>query len=119
MQKTGILIYMSDFKKNKTCGLCHKGGRGFAPENNCTLCHIVKSEKTLLYKGMLQFSHNNHVIDGELQCDDCHNHIFEPQKTPVSSELTENDLLQDFARGYFCGSCHNGVNLFELSWFFE
>ncbi|HEB33096.1 MAG TPA: hypothetical protein ENI15_19815 [Spirochaetes bacterium] len=119
MQKTDILVYMSDFKKNKTCGLCHKGGRGFAPENNCTLCHVVKSEDTLMYKGMIQFSHYNHVVDGELQCDACHDHIFEPRKTSVSSGLTENELLRDFAGGYFCGACHDGVNLFELVGFFE
>ena len=119
MQKTDILVYMSDFKKNKTCGLCHKGGRGFAPESNCTLCHVVKSEDPLLYKGLIQFSHYNHVVGSELQCDRCHNNIFNPDTTPVSGDLTQNELLQDFTGGFFCGACHDGVNLFELSWLFE
>jgi c(7)-type cytochrome triheme protein len=119
MQKTDILIYMSDFKKNKTCGICHNGGRSFAPEANCTLCHKVKTEGTILYMGKIQFSHYNHVVLSELQCDACHDSIFKPQITPVTDELTQKELLKDFEKGFFCGACHNGITQFELSSFFE
>ena len=54
------------------------------------------------------FSHKIHVEDLEMDCDNCHDDIFE--MVPSEGEINKDRV---FFEGKYCGSCHDGSTAFS------
>jgi len=97
---------MADMEKGKSCGICHNGSKAFALAK-CTQCHQVRE---ITYKvketGPVSFSHTMHLRT--MQCNSCHNKIFNAgPNAKVSMAAME--------KGKSCGACHNGKGTFAIS----
>jgi c(7)-type cytochrome triheme protein len=64
---------------------------------------------TIPLKSVL-FSHKTHVEDLDMDCDSCHDDIFEMESLAVqqNSNFTMNSLYE----GKYCGVCHDGSTAF-------
>ena len=64
---------------------------------------------TLPLKAVL-FSHTAHVEGAEMECDACHDDIFEMESLAVQ----ENDdfTMESLYEGNYCGGCHDGDTAF-------
>jgi c(7)-type cytochrome triheme protein len=59
------------------------------------------------------FSHKVHTMDAELQCDACHDDLFQME---AGSANGNNDFnMKSFAEGKYCGACHDGKTAFSAS----
>lgn len=58
------------------------------------------------------FSHKAHVNDAGLQCNDCHDKIF--QMSASSSKANDDFNKISFGEGKYCGACHNGSLAFGV-----
>lgn len=59
------------------------------------------------------FSHKVHTMDAELECDSCHDDLFEMEAGAV---VEKGDFtMQAFAEGSYCGACHDGDTAFSTS----
>ena len=97
---------MADMEKGKSCGMCHNGKKAFAVAQ-CTQCHEVR-EITYQVKetGPVRFSHTVHLKN--MQCNSCHNKIF---NTGPNSKVS----MASMEKGKSCGACHNGKGAFALA----
>ncbi len=59
------------------------------------------------------FSHNLHVTQKKLQCQECHIKPFGMKKLAASPDMTMAKLNE----GQFCGACHNGTRAFATKEF--
>jgi c(7)-type cytochrome triheme protein len=57
------------------------------------------------------FSHKVHTMDAGLDCESCHDDLFEMEAGAAS----ENDdfTMASFAEGNYCGACHDGDYAFD------
>lgn len=58
------------------------------------------------------FSHKAHMNDVGLQCNDCHNKIFQMSATSAKANDDFNKI--SFGEGKYCGACHNGSVAFGV-----
>jgi c(7)-type cytochrome triheme protein len=57
------------------------------------------------------FSHKVHTMDVGLDCDSCHDDLFEMESGAV---VDKGDfIMQSFADGNYCGACHDGDMAFS------
>lgn len=63
-------------------------------------------------KGVV-FSHKTHTMDAELDCDSCHDDIFE-MEAGVAEE-NEDFIMVTMYEGSYCGSCHDGSTAFAAN----
>ena len=59
----------------------------------------------------VMFSHAFHVEELELDCDDCHEDLFEPEALLVQQGGNFN--MECFREGNYCGQCHDGSGAFS------
>ncbi len=57
------------------------------------------------------FSHKVHTMDAGLECDSCHDDLFEMEAGAV--EEKEDFTMASFSRGNYCGACHDGDTAFS------
>ena len=57
------------------------------------------------------FSHAFHVEELELDCDDCHEDLFEPEALLVQKGGNFN--MECLREGNYCGQCHDGSAAFS------
>jgi c(7)-type cytochrome triheme protein len=65
---------------------------------------------TIPLKAVL-FSHKTHVEDVEMDCDTCHDDIFEMESLAVQQE--DDFTMQALYEGKYCGACHDGSTAFS------
>lgn len=75
----------------------------YGPENPIVWSTPVKSS----------FDHKFHTMEVELECDSCHDDLFEME----SGTATANGdfTMAAFKEGKYCGACHNGDDAFDSS----
>lgn len=56
------------------------------------------------------FSHKTHTMDAELECDSCHDDLFEMEAGTVVENGDFN--MASFEEGKYCGACHDGDTAF-------
>lgn len=56
------------------------------------------------------FSHKTHTMDAGLECDSCHDEIF--QMESGSTEQNDDFTMQSLYDGKYCGACHDGETAF-------
>lgn len=57
------------------------------------------------------FSHKVHTMDAELECDSCHDDLFEME---MGTAVEKGDFnMASFAEGNYCGACHDGDTAFD------
>jgi len=56
------------------------------------------------------FSHDSHMATG-LNCGDCHYSVF--QKRTGDADSDGEMTMKALDEGKFCGTCHNGDNVFS------
>ncbi len=54
----------------------------------------------------VSFSHKLHTMEAGLDCESCHDDLFEQEAGAV--EETEDFTMAAFAEGKYCGACHDG-----------
>lgn len=59
------------------------------------------------------FSHKVHTMDAELECDSCHDDLFEMEAGTVEEKDDFN--MASFADGNYCGACHDGDTAFSAN----
>jgi c(7)-type cytochrome triheme protein len=59
----------------------------------------------------VKFSHAFHVEELELDCDDCHEDLFEPEALLVQKNGNFN--MECLREGNYCGQCHDGSAAFS------
>ena len=59
------------------------------------------------------FSHDVHVTQKKLQCQECHIKPFGMKKLAASPEMT----MAKLNAGEYCGACHNGTGVFATKEF--
>ena len=59
------------------------------------------------------FSHKVHTMDAGLECDSCHDDVFEMEHGAVAEKGDFN--MQSFSEGNYCGACHDGDTAFSTS----
>lgn len=59
----------------------------------------------------VMFSHAFHVEELELDCDSCHEDIFEAEA--LLAQQDENFTMKGLREGYYCGTCHDGSGAFS------
>lgn len=57
------------------------------------------------------FSHKVHTMDAELDCDSCHDDLFEMEAGAV--EEKDDFTMAAFTDGNYCGACHDGDTAFS------
>jgi len=57
------------------------------------------------------FSHKVHTMDAGLECDSCHDELFEMEAGTV--EEKDDFTMASFAEGKYCGTCHDGDTAFS------
>lgn len=57
------------------------------------------------------FSHEVHVDDNGLACDDCHDDPFEMEA--LAAQDDPNFTMKGLAEGQYCGMCHDGDTAFS------
>ena len=60
-------------------------------------------------KGVV-FYHKTHTMDAGLDCDSCHDDIFEMEAG--AAEENEDFIMATMYEGGYCGSCHDGSTAF-------
>lgn len=58
------------------------------------------------------FSHKVHTMDAELECDSCHDDLFEMEAGTAAEN--EDFTMSSFSRGNYCGACHDGDTAFNV-----
>lgn len=122
--RTKLIKFSHAYHKNDVgaeCTQCHTGAEAstVAADNNltkmaqcytchdqkttdCKVCHVEASEPYSAYanpKRELVFSHQQHVVDQKMKCEDCHSGVAEKGYSAASSIPTMEK----------CMACHNGV----------
>ena len=59
------------------------------------------------------FSHKVHTMDAGLECDSCHDDLFEMEAGTV--EETDDFTMRSFSDGNYCGACHDGDTAFSTN----
>jgi len=59
------------------------------------------------------FSHKVHTMDAELECDSCHDDLFEMEAGAVLSK--DDFTMSSFLKGNYCGACHDGDTAFNAN----
>jgi c(7)-type cytochrome triheme protein len=59
----------------------------------------------------VMFSHAFHVEELELECDDCHEDLFEVEALLVQEN--EDFTMEGLREGKYCGQCHDGSGAFS------
>jgi len=59
------------------------------------------------------FSHKVHTMDAGLECDSCHDDLFEMEAGLV--EEKGDFTMQSFSDGNYCGACHDGDTAFNTN----
>lgn len=59
------------------------------------------------------FSHQLHVEEFGMDCDSCHDGIFEMEARLAENE--ENFTMAGLADGEFCGACHDGDTAYDAN----
>lgn len=59
------------------------------------------------------FSHKIHTHDAGLQCDSCHNSIFE--MAAGTAEKNKDFNMKSIYAGKYCGACHDGTMAFAAN----
>jgi c(7)-type cytochrome triheme protein len=57
------------------------------------------------------FSHKVHTMDSGLECDSCHDDIFEMEAG--ASQEKDDFTMSSFMKGNYCGACHDGDTAFN------
>ena len=57
------------------------------------------------------FSHKIHTMDMELECDECHDELFEMEAG--AAEANDDFTMASMAEGNYCGACHDGSTAFS------
>ena len=57
------------------------------------------------------FSHKVHTMDAGLECDSCHDDVFEMEHGAVAEK--GDFTMQSFSEGNYCGACHDGDTAFS------
>jgi c(7)-type cytochrome triheme protein len=63
-------------------------------------------------KGVV-FDHKIHTMDMELDCDSCHDEIFEMEAG--TAQENEDFTMETIYDGEYCGSCHDGGDAFDAN----
>ncbi len=69
----------------------------------------IKFEAKTSKLGPVLFSHDTHIAKNKYKCTDCHIKIFKMKKG--ADKMTQ--VL--FAKGKFCGACHDGKKAFSAT----
>ncbi|MFH2123313.1 MAG: c(7)-type cytochrome triheme domain-containing protein [Pseudomonadota bacterium] len=108
---------MAAMAEGKFCGTCHDGSTAFATNSKCTSCHTdvtgLAPEELIVWTkpvAAVVFSHKTHSEDFGLECDACHNDLFEMQKG--AAEKADDFTMQALYDGKYCGKCHDGSTAF-------
>lgn len=56
------------------------------------------------------FEHKVHTMDGGLDCDSCHDSLFEMESG--AAEAKDDFTMATLYKGGYCGSCHDGSTAF-------
>jgi len=56
------------------------------------------------------FSHKLHTMEAELDCDSCHDDLFEMEAGAAEEE--DNFTMAAMYEGEYCGACHDGETAF-------
>ncbi len=56
------------------------------------------------------FYHKTHTMDAGLECDSCHDSIF--QMAAGTAEENEDFVMKSLYEGKYCGACHDGSMAF-------
>lgn len=56
------------------------------------------------------FSHKTHTMDNELDCESCHDDLFEMEAGVAEEE--EDFTMESLYDGNYCGACHDGDTAF-------
>jgi len=59
------------------------------------------------------FSHKVHTMDAGLECDACHDDLFEMEAGAV--EQKDDFNMKSFSEGNYCGACHDGDTAFHTN----
>lgn len=59
------------------------------------------------------FSHKVHTMDAGLECDSCHDDLFEMEAGAV--EEKDDFTMASFTDGNYCGACHDGDTAFSTN----
>jgi len=59
------------------------------------------------------FSHKVHTMDAGMECDSCHDDLFEMEAG--ASEAKEDFTMKGFSEGKYCGACHDGDTAFHTN----
>jgi c(7)-type cytochrome triheme protein len=63
-------------------------------------------------KGVV-FNHKTHTMDAGLDCDSCHDDVFEMEAG--AAEENEDFIMATLYEGGYCGSCHDGSTAFAAN----
>lgn len=94
-----------------TSMLCASGDEGadeeydedtYGPEEPIVWVQPVKS---------VIFFHKIHTMDAELECDSCHDDLFE-MEAGLAQE-NEDFIMETIYEGGYCGACHDGSTAFS------
>ncbi len=102
---------MASLNKGLYCGACHNGSMAFASNTQCSSCHEAGGD--ILYTEPVKsviFSHNIHVEKNGLECDSCHDGLFEMKA--LAAQTKENFTMNALYQGEYCGACHDGSTAF-------
>ncbi len=61
----------------------------------------------------VSFSHKSHTMEAGLDCESCHDDLFEQEAGAV--EENEDFTMAAFAEGKYCGACHNDDMAFDAN----
>ena len=61
----------------------------------------------------VMFSHQTHVEDAGMDCESCHDDLFEMEALSVQEQPDFNMLA--LAEGRYCGACHDGEMAFSTN----
>ena len=56
------------------------------------------------------FNHKTHTMDNDLDCDSCHDDLF--QMEAGAAEEEEDFVMESLYAGNYCGACHDGSTAF-------
>jgi c(7)-type cytochrome triheme protein len=59
------------------------------------------------------FEHSTHTMGGEMDCDSCHDDLFEMEAG--AAEENEDFVMQTMYDGGYCGACHDGATAFAAN----
>ena len=57
------------------------------------------------------FSHEYHVMEAGMDCETCHDDIFEMEA--LAAQEDPNYTMQGLSEGLYCGACHDGDMAFD------